>query len=76
MPNEIPVVFHNGSNYDFILSLKNWQTNLRRNLNIFGKKKKSGTFFPFQQKKESETLINMIMKVLSVYLTKKIIDSA
>ena len=23
MPNEIPVVFHNGSNYDFILSLKN-----------------------------------------------------
>ena len=41
MPNEIPVVYHNVSNYDYQMSLKG-------NLNILEKIKKSTKSFLFQ----------------------------
>ena len=40
MPNEIAVVFHNGSNYDYHFSVKDYQMSLRENLNVLGKKRK------------------------------------
>ena len=31
VPKEIPIVFHNGSNYDYDVKQKNWQKNLKDN---------------------------------------------
>ena len=36
-PQKIPVVIHNGSNYDYHFTIKNWQMSLRDDSNVFGK---------------------------------------
>ena len=69
--DEILVVFQNGSNYDCYFIIKELAT-----LNVFGKIQKSTKLFPLQQKMKQQILIKMVIKVLSVYLTKKVIDSA
>ena len=46
VPNEIPVVFHNGSNYDENFIIENSHMNLSENLNTLGTTQKST--IPFQ----------------------------
>ena len=51
MPNKIPVVFHNGSSYDYYFIIKesaNEFADLRDNLNVLGKIKKTKELFVFQ----------------------------
>ena len=44
MPNEVPVVFRNGSDYDYYVIIKE--------LNVFSKIQKSIKFFPLKKKKK------------------------
>ena len=48
VPNEIPVVLHNHSNYDYHSIIKKYRTSLRGNLNVLGKTKKSANLFRLQ----------------------------
>ena len=48
VPNEIPVVFHNGSNYDYHFIIKKLANELRNNLNVLAKTQKSTKLFQFQ----------------------------
>ena len=49
-PKELPLEFHNGSNYDYhyiieeFKNLKNYETSMRDNLNVLGKTEKYKTF--------------------------------
>ena len=59
VPNEIPVVFHNGSNYDYhfiIKELANW---FEGQFGCLGK-----------NKRKLQKSIKMVTKVLSIYPTK------
>ena len=71
MPDEIPVVFHKGSNYDYHFIIKKiskrvWQTICMS----WGKYRKVNNFFLLPLKKKLQILIKIAMKVLSLYLTK------
>ena len=46
-PNEIPAVFHNGSNYDYHFIIKELADKFRENLNVLGKIQKSTKIFQF-----------------------------
>ena len=46
--NEIPVTFHNGSNYNYHFIIKELTNELRGNLNVLGETKKGGKLFLFQ----------------------------
>ena len=50
--NEIPVVVHNGSNYDNHFIIKELGNNLRKNSNALGKIQKNTKLSPFLQKKK------------------------
>ena len=45
MPNEIAVVFHNGSNYYYDSMIKELQMSLEDNLNVLKKTKKNTKLF-------------------------------
>ena len=65
MPNEIPLVFYNGSNYDYHFIIKEKQKSLMGNLNALGKIRKStNPFFFFNRKRSEKKLIKMVMKDL------------
>ena len=66
MPNEIPVVFYNGSNYDYHFVIKELANEFEDNSNVLEKRQKSKKLFPFQQKKKLQKLIKMVMKVLLI----------
>ena len=66
MTNEIPVVFHNGSNYDYHFIIKELANGFEGQFECLGEnKERYKTFFVPTQK-----LIKMIMKVLQLCLTK------
>ena len=48
VPYEIPVIFHNGSNYGYHFIIKELGMSLRVNLNVLGKTQKSIKLFSFQ----------------------------
>ena len=48
VPNEIPVVFHNNSKYDYHFIIKNWQMSLKDFLNVLGKTMKYIKVFLYQ----------------------------
>ena len=48
VPNEIPIVFHNGSKYDYHFIIKNWQRSFKVHLNVLGKTMKYIKVFLFQ----------------------------
>ena len=52
MPNEIPLVFYNGSNYDYHFIIKEKQKSLMGNLNALGKIRKRTNPFFFSIEKE------------------------
>ena len=65
MPNEISVVFHNGSNYDyhFIKELANKCEGQFEGLGL-------AKFLWTNNNQKSQQLIKTVMKVLQLYLTK------
>ena len=48
VPNEIPVDFYNGSNYDYHFIINELATSLRDNLNVLGKHRKVQNFVPIE----------------------------
>ena len=48
VPNQIPVVFHNRSNYDYHFIIKELEMRSRGNLNVLGKTQKSANPISFQ----------------------------
>ena len=64
--NEIPVVFHNGSNYDYHFIIKELANGFEGQFECLGENKERYKMFFVPTQK----LIKMIMKVLQLYLTK------
>ena len=64
VPNEMPVVFRNGSNYDYDFIIKKLANEFEGKLTILGKIQKCTKLSLFQR------LIKMVMKVFYLYLTK------
>ena len=48
VPNEIPVVFHNGSNYDYHFIVKKLANEFDGQFKCFGENKEKYKLFPFQ----------------------------
>ena len=71
VPNEIPVVSHNGPSYDYHFIIKKLVNESEGQFNVLGKTKESTKHFPLQYKKNPRKLIKMVMKVLKVHLTKQ-----
>ena len=67
MTNEIPVVFHNGSNYDYHFIIKELANGFEGQFECLGENKERYKMFFVPTQK----LIKMIMKVLQLYLTKQ-----
>ena len=70
VPNEISVVFYNLSNYDYHLIIKELANEFEGQSECLGENtEKHKTFFvPIE--KEVTKIINVVMKVLRLYLTK------
>ena len=64
MPNEIPVVFHNGSNYDYHFIIKELANEFEGKLECLGENTEKCTSFSVPIEKEVKILIKMVMKVL------------
>ena len=74
VPNEIPVVFHNGSNYDYHFIIKELSNEFEGKFECLGKNKEKYKTFSIPIEKESQKSIKMVMKVLSYKI--KFTDSA
>ena len=68
--NEISVVFHNGSNYDYCFIIKEFANEFEGKFEYLRKNTKSTKLFLLQQKEKLPILIKMAMKVLPLYLTE------
>ena len=69
MPNKIPVVFHNGSSYDYHFIIKELANEFERQFGYLGENtKKVLNFSRSNTKKKLQILIKMVM--ISLYLTK------
>ena len=77
MPNEIPVVFHNGSNYDYHFILKELPKSLKENLNVLGKNTGKYKIFSVPIKKEVKKINkDGNQNVVTISYKIKFIDSA
>ena len=54
VPNEIPVVFHNASNYDYHLIIRELANTFEEQFKCLVEIQKIAKDFPFQQKKKSQ----------------------
>ena len=70
VPNEISVVFRNGSNYDYYFIIKELANEFEGKFEYLRKNTKNTKLFLLQQKKKLSILIKMAMKVLPLYLTE------
>ena len=70
MPNEIPVVFHRVSSYDYHFIIKELVIEFEGELEWLGENKEKYKIFSFQQKRKLQKLIKRITKVLQLYLIK------
>ena len=70
MPNEIPVVFPNGSNYDYHFIIKKLANEFEGQFECLGENKRKSKTFCSNKKKKSQNLIKMVMKLLKLHLTK------
>ena len=66
----MPVVFNNGSNYDYHFSLKNQQMSLGDNLKVLGGNKETHKTFSVPIKNKFQKSLKMVNKLLSIYLKK------
>ena len=72
VPNEIPVVFHNGSNYDSHFTIKELANEYKGQFEFLGGKyRKVQNFFCSNRKGSYKKLIKKEMKMLQLYLTKQ-----
>ena len=55
MPKEIPVIFHNGSNYDYYSIIKGLAKEFEGDFNCLGKRKQKYITFSVPIKKEYES---------------------
>ena len=70
MSNEIPVVFHNGSNYDYHFIIKELENEFKRQFEYLGENIQKYKTFSVPIEKEVTKLIKMVMKALKLYLMK------
>ena len=77
MPNEISVVFHNGSHYDYHITIKELANEFQGNLNVLGKLHKSTKLFFFLSiekevvkidKDGNETVVTMSYKIIERFM--------
>ena len=66
VPNEIPVIFDNGSNYDYLFIKKELSNEFEKQFECLGENTERCKTLSIPRKK----LIKMSMKVLQLYLTK------
>ena len=71
MPNEIPVAFHNNSNYDYHFIIKELADEFEGQFECLGENKEKYKIFSVPIKKKLQKLIKIVMKVLKLYLRKK-----
>ena len=76
VPNEIPVVFHSGSDYDYHFVIKQLATSLRESLNVLGKIQKSTSFSVSIEKEVIKTNKDDNESVVTISYKIKFIDSA
>ena len=70
VPNEIPVVFHNGLNYDYHFIIKKLVNEFEGQFDCLEENTEEYKTFSITTKKKLQILIKLIMKTLSLYLTK------
>ena len=70
MSNEIPVVFHNGSNYDYHFFIKELEKEFNKQFESLVENIQKYKTFSLPIEKEVTKLIKMVMKALKLYLMK------
>ena len=68
VPKEIPLVFHNGSNYDYHLIIKHLAEELKKQFICLGKSTEIYITFTVPIEKEVTKLIKMLKKLQKIYL--------
>ena len=66
----VSVVFHNGSNYDYHFIMKELVYEFKSQFEYLRGNTEKYQVFQFQFKKKSEKLVNMVMRLLELFLTK------
>ena len=69
-PNEIPVDFHNGSNYDYSFIIKKLANEFGEQLESLGENAEKYKPFSVPIEKEVMKLMKMVMEKLLLFLTK------
>ena len=70
LPHEIPVVFYNGSNYDYHFTTKELANEFDGQFKCIRENKEKYKTFVVLMKKEIPKKMKMVMKVLHIYLPK------
>ena len=70
MFNEIPVVFHYDSNYDYHFIIKELANEFEVQFKCLGENKEKYKSFSVPIKRKIQKLIKMVTKVLPIYSTK------
>ena len=70
MPKEIPIVFHNGSNYDYYyFTIKELAEEFKKQFTGLGENTEKYITFTVPKKKKLQELIKMEKKLQNIYLT-------
>ena len=70
MPNEIPLVFYNGSNYDYYSIIQELENEFKGQFECLGENIQKYKTFSVPIEKEVTKLIKIVMKALKLYLIK------
>ena len=70
VPSEIPVVFHNWSNYDYHFIIKELVNEFEEQFECLGENAEKYETFSFPIEKKVTNIDKAVMEVLSLYLTK------
>ena len=69
VPNKIPIVFYNGSNYDYYFIIKKLAEEFKKQFTCFGENIEKYITFIVPIKKKLQELIKMEIKLQNIYLT-------
>ena len=70
VPNQIPVVFHNSSNYDHHFIIKELANEFEEEFECIVENKERYKTFSVLTKKKIKKLINMVIRLMKLYLKK------
>ena len=73
MPNEIPVVFHNGSNYDYHFITKELANECEEKFECLGENKETHKTFSISMEKEITQIDQVHYQILLIISQKKLI---